>query len=338
MLIAAGSSGDPALAAYRDEILFQQTVSRYATAWHHHKPFYYFLGVILTQWLPLVALLPWLAPRWLEKLREHDVRILLLIGWVALVLLFFSASPGKRGVYILPALPVLAIASGEWLRGLWQRPDVQKTGAVLGLLVVLASAGAFVYLSWFAPERALELREQYGVRYLAPLIGIAVLGSVALVTCGVRRGALACACVLGFTWLVASFTIYPQINAARSARAFIGRLEQVADPVRELGLLAYKEQFLLHLDRPSVNFGHRRWREGPLESYDAARWLSESPDRQLLVQEALLEPCFTHARERVEVGTSARDRWVLVSGPVSRDCASRGKPENVIHYSPASPR
>jgi 4-amino-4-deoxy-L-arabinose transferase-like glycosyltransferase len=334
MLIVVGSSGDPALHAYRDEILLQQTVSRYATAWHHQKPFYYFLGVILTQWLPLVALLPWLLPRWLEKLREHDARILLLLGWLVLVVLFFSLSAGKRGVYILPALPALAIASGEWLRGLWQRPDVQKTGAALALLVVLASAIAFIYLSWIAPERAVELREQYDLRYLAPLIAIAVFGSVVLIVCRWRHGVLACAWVLGLTWLIASFTIYPQINGARSARDFIARLEKLADPARELALLAYKEQFLLYLDRPSVNFGHRRWREGPLESYDAARWLEERPGRQLLVQQELIEPCFARARERIDVGVSARDHWFLVSGPASADCVERGRSEHAIHYSP----
>jgi 4-amino-4-deoxy-L-arabinose transferase-like glycosyltransferase len=334
MLIAAGASDDPALKAYRDEILFQQTVSRYATAWHHHKPFYYFIGVILTQWLPLVALLPWLVPRWIEKLRERDARLLLLLGWIAIVLLFFSLSPGKRGVYILPALPALAIASGEWLRGLWQRPDVQKTGAALGLLIVLVSAAAFIYLTWLAPERAAELREQYDLRYLVPLAGIAVLGSIALIACGVQRGVLACAWVLGLTWLVVSFAIYPQINGARSARDFTARLARLADPDRELGLLAYREQFLLHLERPSVNFGHRRWREGPLESYDAARWLEERPERQLLVGEDQLAPCFAQVRERIDVGTSAREPWFLVSGPASTDCASRGQAGRVIHYSP----
>jgi 4-amino-4-deoxy-L-arabinose transferase-like glycosyltransferase len=337
MLIAVQASGDAALQAYRDEILFQQTVSRYATAWHHHKPFYYFLGVVLTQWLPLVALLPWLVPRWREQLRARDARLLLLLGWVVLVLIFFSLSPGKRGVYVLPALPALAVASGEWLRGLWQRPDVQKAGAVFGLLVVLASAAAFIYLTWLAPERAIELREQYEVRYLTPLAGIAVLGSIALIACGVRRGVLACAWVLGLTWLVVSCTIYPQINGARSAKEFIARVEQLAEPHRELGLLAYKEQFLLYLTRPSVNFGHRRWREGPLESYDAARWLDERPDRQLLVAEDQLAPCFAAARERIDVGTSSREHWFLVSGPVSPDCAARGKPGQVIRYSPPDP-
>ena len=337
MLVAVGTSGDAGLQAYRDEILFQQTVSRYATAWHHHKPFYYFLGIVATQWLPLVALLPWLVPRWREQLRARDVRLLLLLGWVLLVLIFFSLSPGKRGVYILPALPAFAVASGEWLRGLWQRPDVQKAGAIFGLLIVLASAAAFIYLTWFAPERAIELREQYEVRYLTPLAGIAVLGSIALIVCGVRRGVLACAWVLGLTWLVVSFTIYPQINGARSAKDFIARVEQLADPNRELGLLAYKEQFLLYLTRSSVNFGHRRWREGPLESYDAARWLDEGSDRQLLVAEDQLEPCFVAARERIDVGTSSREHWFLVSGPVSPDCATRGQPEHVIRYSPPDP-
>ena len=31
----------------------------------------------------------------------------LLLGWIACVLVFFSATPGKRHVYILPALPAL---------------------------------------------------------------------------------------------------------------------------------------------------------------------------------------------------------------------------------------
>ncbi len=58
MLIAVALSGDPALQAYRDEILFHQTVTRYASAWHHQQPFYYYLTVILTMWLPLRPLVP----------------------------------------------------------------------------------------------------------------------------------------------------------------------------------------------------------------------------------------------------------------------------------------
>ena len=47
---------------------------------------------------------------WRECWRARDPRPLLPLAFVALVLLFFSMSPGKRGLYILPALPALALA------------------------------------------------------------------------------------------------------------------------------------------------------------------------------------------------------------------------------------
>ncbi len=36
-------SGAPEYEPYRDEILFKQTVGRYSAAWHHVKPWYYFI-------------------------------------------------------------------------------------------------------------------------------------------------------------------------------------------------------------------------------------------------------------------------------------------------------
>lgn len=334
MLLAVAFSGDPALAAYRDEILFQQTVTRYATAWHHRQPFYYFLTVMLSLWLPLVVLLPWLVPRWIERLRQRDARILLLLGWVVLVLLFFSTSPGKRGVYILPALPALAIASGEWLRGLWQRLDVQRAGMLFALFVACVAAAGFVYLHWIAPERAAALRDEHGLKYIEPLVAIAIVGSLAVLACGVRRGALASAWTLGLTWLIVSFTVVPQINASRSSARFIADLEKIVGPERELGLLAYKEQFLLQLARPSVNFGHARWREGVLEAYDAARWLNAGTDRELLLAEHNLVPCFGSASRKIEAGTSSGDRWFLVSGPADSNCAVKGSDDRVFEYRP----
>ena len=63
MLVAARDGG--ALAAYRDEILFRQTMDRYANAWHHREPFwYFFINVIPWFWLPLTLLIPWLLPKW----------------------------------------------------------------------------------------------------------------------------------------------------------------------------------------------------------------------------------------------------------------------------------
>jgi hypothetical protein len=114
MMLVTSAGGE--LLAYRNEILFQQTVTRYADAWHHHEPFwYYLLEVIPLLWLPLIALVPWLWPRWRVALRERDTLVALLLAWVVIVIVFFSASPGKRGVYLLPAVPALAMAAAPWL-------------------------------------------------------------------------------------------------------------------------------------------------------------------------------------------------------------------------------
>ncbi len=114
MLLAANA--DPTFAAYRDEILFHQTVGRYTDAWHHREPFWYFIvEVIPGLWLPLTLLLPWLAPQWRKAWQARDLRVGLLLSWVVLVVLFFSFSSGKRGIYVLPALPALALVSGPYL-------------------------------------------------------------------------------------------------------------------------------------------------------------------------------------------------------------------------------
>ena len=40
------------LQSYAHELLFKQTGTRYANAWHHRQPVWYYLQVILTLWLP----------------------------------------------------------------------------------------------------------------------------------------------------------------------------------------------------------------------------------------------------------------------------------------------
>src|SRR5690606_18090832 len=94
-------------------------------AWHHVQPPWYYAQTIATLWLPGALLLPWLLPAWWRRLRRGDARQVLLLGWVALVLLFFSLSPGKREVYIFPALPAACLAAAPLLPALLRRRGVQ---------------------------------------------------------------------------------------------------------------------------------------------------------------------------------------------------------------------
>ncbi|MGA1496396.1 MAG: ArnT family glycosyltransferase [Steroidobacteraceae bacterium] len=335
MVIAVELSDDPALRAYRDELLFQQTVTRYSASWAHHEPWYYFLlQVIPPLWLPGTLLLPWLAGRWLRAVRAADGRIALLLAWVAMVILFFSASPGKRGVYVLPALPAFVLLAAPWLSELLGSTRVRWTLWLTAAAIPLLAGLAALYLGVLEPQRLADLSERYDVSSVAPLACIALLGGVLVLGLRPRRAQWAWAGVLVTLAWVAGLWIYPMIDGVRSGREFVARVETSADPALDLGWVAYREQYLLHAMRPVTNFGHRRvLREGEQETFDAARWLNAAPNRRLVIEEGRLSPCFD-AEQASSLGHANRRDWFLVGPPAAADCAQRGEDTAVQYYRP----
>jgi 4-amino-4-deoxy-L-arabinose transferase-like glycosyltransferase len=327
MLFAVEQRGVAEFAAYRDEILFHQTVTRYAAAWHHLKPWYYYLvEVIPSLWLPWPILAFWLVPQWRAAWRARDARVWLPLAWVALVLLFFTLSPGKRGVYILPALPGLAVAAAAALPAIYQRRGVARASLALAAVLVTATILAAVL------PGAREALAKEGLPTDLPLMVPAA--ACALAWLFVWRWPLfAWPAVLAAFALSFSWTIAPRIDAVRSGRAFTQAMLEQIPRDRELGLMAYKEQFLLYLDRPTWNFGHRRGIEEGGEPADAARWLAGDHARVLLAPESLLEPCFA-STSRIQVGRSGGEAWYLVSGTPATDCMARGEAARVRRYVP----
>jgi 4-amino-4-deoxy-L-arabinose transferase-like glycosyltransferase len=325
----------PELAAYRDEILFHQTVDRYANAWHHHEPFWYYLvEVIPPLWLPLSALLPWLWPRWRQAFRERDLSVILPLLWVVGVVLFFSVSPGKRGVYLLPALPALVWSSAPFFAELLRRPGVQRL--FFGWSVVLAAVPALVVLYVLVrPTARHDVIAQYGVDPLGPLCLMAVLAGTVCVLCR-RRVAMAYVGALGALLLVVGLWVNPAINAARSGAQFVAQVEAAVAPTTELGLVAYKEQYLLRFTRPTVNFGHARWREAQAEAADAAVWLAQARERVLLLPDAARQQCFANTSAQ-SMGKANGAQWFLVSGPANPTCLASGTLAAARSYRPEPP-
>ncbi len=321
MLLATSAGGE--LLDYRNEILFHQTVTRYADAWHHHEPFWFYLvKVVPFLWLPLVALVPWLWPRWRTAWRERDTVTAVLLCWVVIVLLFFSASSGKRGVYVLPAVPALAMAAAPWLPELLRARGPRRLAFALAVAMAVGAAGAAVF---FAVSNAADadMFEKYDLHPSLPLALVALGAGAAVAVFRLRDGWLAYGAGFGLALLTVSFVVYPRIDGVRSGRDFMARVEQASAGVAELGLVSAKEQYLLELRRPSFNFGHARWREKQAEADDAAAWLAARPGRALLIDHKTREMCFrdTHA---VEIGRANRAQWFLVSGEPDAACAARG--------------
>jgi 4-amino-4-deoxy-L-arabinose transferase-like glycosyltransferase len=332
MLLATSAGGE--LLAYRNEILFQQTVTRYADAWHHHEPFWFYLvSVIPFLWLPLIALVPWLWPRWRRALRERDTFVAVLLCWTALVVLFFSLSSGKRGVYVLPAIPALAMAAAPWMTEILRLPRSRVLGFVLAaLLTAILGAGAIYFA--FATDAAARALRDFGATPTLPLALAAAGGCAALAVFRVRDGWLAYGATLAALLVTTGLAVYPRIDDVRSGRAFMAKVEQAAAGFAELGLVSAREQYLLELRRPSYNFGHARWREKEAEAADAAAWFAARPGRALLVQESTLELCF-QGMQAQELGRANRAQWFLVTGgTVDAACAERGDLRRARLYIP----
>jgi len=325
MLAAVHASADPALHAYAREMLLKQTGTRYANAWHHLKPAWYYLQVVATLWLPGALLLPWLLPAWWRRLRRRDPRFVLLLGWSVLVLVFFSLSPGKREVYIFPALPALCIAAGPLLHGLLRRRGVARVLA--GWLALLAVAGLGFGAALLAgpPAALLDTAARRGIDGpTLHLLGLWLLAFGVVVAAIVawsrlRRAGTGVVLATAALWATYGLGLLPALDADSSARALMHDVGARIGPDAQLGLLAWREQHLLQADRAAVDFGFKRsWQD---QWRAAGPWLAAAPGRRwLFVLEEALGPCVERAGAQ-RVGQSNRRTWWLVPGTAMRpDC------------------
>ena len=318
----------PELLAYRDNILLRQTAERYAHAWHHIKPWHYYLTTALpTMWFP-----PRL--RSIRNLWPSSAALRVLLSWVALVLLFFSMSPGKREVYILPALPMFALA----LAYVWeQAPAEGRRAASLLLRAALAVSGLLLLLAavaLFAPDRLPSGADDYAdaVAALAPgllLLGLALSGIVWLLRKRALFEQLALASVLA--WLFISFWLWPNLNAHRTPRAIMQELERSIAPEAEVGMLEFKEQFLLFADRPLVHFSYLA--PLPLQEWNAWRWMRADSARVLLLPDHLALRCFDLAKGRV-LGEAHRRNWILLDASAARESCDGAADRAPYRYVP----
>lgn len=331
MMIASLSS--PQLAAYRDEILFKQTIDRYANSWIHVKPFWYFFTeVIPPLWLPASALIPWAVPRWRDAWRARDLRIALLLCWVLLVVLFFSFSTGKRGVYILPALPAFCLALAPSLLQLWSRVGVRRVFLGLAMLISAVCLILAIY-ALLQPQMRAQTLARYGIDPPGPLLCIGLLSALLCAFTRVRYAALAWLGTLAVVLSMVGLWISPQMNSIRSSEAFVRRVEAMTRSVAELGLVAYSEENLLKSRRATVNFGHSRWRQWDQEADDAAAWFAAKPGRVLLINEPVRQRCFTQsALQPLQDGNG--ESWYLVSAGVDAGCVQRGHLAAALTYFP----
>ena len=313
MLVTASTSGDPERHAYVQELLFRQTATRYTSAWHHTQPPWYFLEIIAGMWLPFSLAIPWLIPRWRDALRARDAAVWLPLAWALLVLVFFSASPGKRDMYILPMLPMLAVAAGPFL------PDIVASkrfrACLFALVLVLAIALAGAGIAALAGDPAFEARIE-SERGLPPgsdalwwlLISC---GALMVGTCAVWRsnGLKAAGIALSLLVVLLFSGTAVLLDGENSSRVVMARARAAAGDAT-LGLVGWKEQNLLQAVGPVEDFGFKQPVDVQLRA--GISWMAEAPaTRRLFVLDGAIDACVLRDHA-MPVGTANRRGWWLL--------------------------
>jgi 4-amino-4-deoxy-L-arabinose transferase-like glycosyltransferase len=232
-LVPAGLEAGP---GYLRQIVFRQTVTRYANPWHHFAPPWFYLTVLPGDFFPWFFLLPtaivvgWrrLAGR-LRPFRQEGglprAGFLFALCWVAVTLVFFSLSAAKRSVYILTMYPAMALlvgagldlAAAEWPR--WRRAVTVPLWIVTGL-TLLIMAGLPV-LARKRPEAALLGGAPFVWGLLAvllPLLLGAGAAGWAARSGALPRAAAALAAGMALTGLAMSLCTLPRFDLFKSAR------------------------------------------------------------------------------------------------------------------------
>jgi 4-amino-4-deoxy-L-arabinose transferase-like glycosyltransferase len=315
VLVVAKMRGAPEYQAYVDDLFFRQTAGRYAGSWSHPQPFYYYLPIVLFNWFPMSLAYIGAAPRWRRDLAARDARILLPLGWTLLILVFFSIPVGKRDVYLMPAIPMVALAMAPYLDAMSQARWLRNTAFWITLLGGAAIVGAGLWAAFGHSAKVESFIVQRELEDLGHMVfGMVIVIGVAFIAAAAwfrpRRGIHALLAGIAALWLVWSFWSYPLLNDSSSAKGVMRKARELAGPDAEIGLVAWKEQNLLMADGPVRDFGFLNPWDKQLA--EAMAWQAAEPaHRPIFILDEAMGACIDRAKA-TRVGHANRREWWLV--------------------------
>ncbi len=97
----------------------------------HAAPFYAYLGYLVTDFAPWTLLIPVLVWR---LVKDGMANVRFALAWFLSSLILLSLVTSKRGLYLVPAFPALALLAAPRMEGIWGRRAL--TAVALGGILV----------------------------------------------------------------------------------------------------------------------------------------------------------------------------------------------------------
>jgi 4-amino-4-deoxy-L-arabinose transferase-like glycosyltransferase len=324
VLIAAKSRGTPEYAAYVNDLFFHQTAGRITGSWSHPQPFWYFVPIVLFNWFPLSLMYIGGAPRWKRDLQAGEPRVLLPLAWSVLVVVLFSIPVGKRDVYVMPVLPMIALALAPYLQELvaarWLRIAAFTLTLVGGCIIL--GAGTWATTGHFPQAEAFVARRELGELGLALWIMIIAIGAGFIgfaLAFGVRRGMHGLFGGLAVLWLAWSFCSYPLLNDSNSASGVMRHAREIAGAQAQIGLVGWREQNLLMATGPTTEFGFNQPRDR--QYAEAVQWQAQAPaQRWIFSIDEAMGKCVDKAKAQRVGAANRREWWMFRAEAVIAGC------------------
>lgn len=254
---------------FRRQIL-DETLGTGVGSYGHHQPVYYFVPVLFYNMLPWSVFFPGLAVFLYHKRhRLAQEHILYPMVWLVAVFVFFSVFLGKRGIYILPLYPALALLFGAWWAAMEQgmADGVTLTrwlGFLYAISSVLALAAISIYLSGKFGRTGRLLRFGNAAPVLTSITHSALTVGSLVVLAGCLfllvgflltpnwRAVFGCLTVIALTQaLLIKKTYHPELASERTMKPFTVRVTQRVNS--ESPLLFYRA-----FDYGTLFYAHRR--------------------------------------------------------------------------------
>ncbi|UCG86979.1 MAG: glycosyltransferase family 39 protein [Gemmatimonadota bacterium] len=215
-------------------------------------PIWYFLAILPAAALPwsLVALGAWRAIiRWRDSDGKMDGRVVYLLLWVVIPMVFFTLSQSKRPQYILPLMaPIALLVAAAWNGSLGRLPGARFAAVGTTLLGTFMLTGSGIIPSLLPASDGVAR----AIPDTAIILGLAcILSGLLGWLAAHRRGVV----LLAFSIPVAavpigSLDLMEAIGEDRSAAAMAEVVESVAGPeARVIGVKAFPLSLPFYLQR-----------------------------------------------------------------------------------------